>query len=285
VVSLSALLLTCGASPAYPQNKRAQEIGVLSYNLGFGIVTTTIGSLINKPKHARAWPFVRRAVWQGALGGALQYSGKRLTYVIPATDNYWAGGWGSKIVHSAGVSICQNAAQNRPFGQYWVLDYGPARLNFTFKHSRLNFQPQFNLLFIYDLWYGFNQQASVNWKKTIQFGSFAMTSRKESVVGGYDGFTTTRTMVFARQVDIRTFPHELVHIYQNNEFRIINTWFDPLTARISNRSWQWIFRNIYIELPYLYVPYFLMGNDRSHYYRNYYEFEAEFSATNSYVPR
>lgn len=281
---LFAGLCLC-AGNAYSQRSR-QEAELLAYNVGFGIVSTSIGALINKPKHTPVWPYLKRSLWQGALGGMLQYSGKAFTYQITRTNDYWWG-WGSKLIHSAGNSICFNASLNKPFGQYWVLDYGPARLNFEFKSGRLQFRPQFNLLFVYDIYNG-SRYGHFDLKQTLQLGSVVFQADDSIIdIDGWTalGATFSRSIVLARDVPPATVAHELVHVYQGNEYRIFNSYFNPLVSRIKNPVLSGVFRYVNIDLPYNYIPYMFWPKNHDRYYRNFFEFEAEFFSTNSYVVR
>ncbi|MDR0511149.1 MAG: hypothetical protein LBH06_08675 [Rikenellaceae bacterium] len=88
---------------------------------------------------------------------------------------------GCKLVHSAGASICLNGSMNYRFGQYRVLDYGPARLNFVFDRGRLNFQPQFNLLFIGDVIFCTHFGGRMDWVRTLKSGTVIFSNPEMSI--------------------------------------------------------------------------------------------------------
>jgi hypothetical protein len=263
--------------------RNKQELELLSYNIGFGILTTTAGAIINKPKGQNTWDCIKKAWWQGAVGGTLQYAGKKMTYRIYRNDNYWWG-WPSKMIHSAGTSICHNAAMGRPFGEYWVLDYGPVRCNFIVEDKQIKVQPQFNLWFAYDLYWGLNL-GKIDWDTSLKTGTFSFASEKES----FDlrikatGLSYTRSIVYAKNSK-RVIPHEIIHTYQANEYRITNTYFNPLKSKIKNKMINDVFKFVYVEIPFSYIVYGLSFN-KENYYKNIFEFEAEFFATNQYVKR
>jgi|GEM_PF-1700256 len=266
-----------------------QESELLAYNIGFGVLSTTIGALINKPKGKNTWDCIKNSIWQGAVGGTLQYTGKKLTYEVNRNQNY-AWGWPSKLVHSAGASICQNAAMGNSFGQYWVIDYAALRCNFTVKKGRVNVQPQFNLLFVFDLAAGLSI-GHIDWEKSLQTGAFTFYSNTD-YLGSLEGKPAlgkayTRSIIYAKysyENIHKTVAHELVHTYQSNEYRVMNTYFDPLKAKIKNKTINDIFKYVYVELPY-FAGFYGLNYNRDCHYRNFYEFEAEYFSTNSYVDR
>jgi hypothetical protein len=59
------------------RDKWKQQTALPDYNIGFGIVTITIGSLVNKPKHVRAWPYIRKSLWQGLSAGRCNTRARR----------------------------------------------------------------------------------------------------------------------------------------------------------------------------------------------------------------
>lgn len=249
------------------------------YNLGLGITTTTVGAVINKPQNMGYWECVKKSVWQGALGGVLQYSAKRMTNQIHQNSNYW---WGlpSKLVHSAGVSICQNAAKCNKFGKYWVFDYGPLHANFHFNDGQFKFQPQFNLLFLYDVYYGL-QKANIDLEKSLKLGVLTLSADREyfEYDNGRittDGATYTRTIILAQKSEriYRAVAHEMIHVFQLDEHRVMNTYFKPLTSKIKSQAVNNIFKYVYIEFPFSSAFYGLAYLKEGN--RNFYEREAGF---------
>src|SRR5690242_8452353 len=102
----------------YGQN---QQQRVLLYNVGFGGFTSAIGAIINKPKKANWKPYFVKGLWQGSIGGVISFAGKNTTYLINK-DKQLLYAWPSKFLHSAGSSIIENAALNKPFLQNWNID-------------------------------------------------------------------------------------------------------------------------------------------------------------------
>jgi hypothetical protein len=286
-VILFSFLTLCAEVSA---QKEKQELELLSYNVGFGILTTTVGAIINKPNEQGTWECIKKVWWQGATGGFLQYAGKKLTYQINKNENYWWG-WPSKIIHSAGTSICHNASMGRPLGEYWVLDYGPVRCNFLINDDRLHVHPQFNLLFAYDLYWGL-YFGKPDWNISLKTGTFAFTSDRERFDfdnGIYaTGLSYSRSLVYANRMQpqnkYRILSHEIIHTYQANEYRVTNTYFYPLQEKINNKTINKIFQFVYFEIPVSYAVYGFFFN-KQNYYKNIFEFEAEFFATDKYIER
>ncbi len=124
---------------------RRQDFSLMAYNVGFGALTAGVGAVINKPKGTKWHRQFIKGVWQGAIGGSLQYAGKKINYQINTRKNA-AYGWPAKLVHAAGSSITQSAALNRPFLHDWNIDFGPARFDFSIGDKsafRVRFLPGF----------------------------------------------------------------------------------------------------------------------------------------------
>jgi hypothetical protein len=256
------------------------------YNIGLGVITTTIGALLNKPRKQNTWDCIKKSVWQGAVGGALQYSGKKLTYQIMARNNYW---WGlpSKLVHSAGVSICQNAVRGNEFGQYWVYDYGPVHANFHIKNGQFRFQPQFNVLFFYDVYHASYHDANINWSKSLKLGAVTFTANKKALEykygDTYSGLAFTRSMALATKSEANKYgiaAHELIHIMQADEFRILNYHLHPITRKIKSKTVSELAKYIYIEYPFLISLYALSNQFNGQNQFNFFEREVD-----SFCPR
>lgn len=291
IIFKQAIIILCLALiPICSKAQRnGQEMEDFSYNVGFGIISTSISALVNKPKGMKAWPCIRRAMWQGAMGGALQFAGKKMTYQITRTG-YYTWGWASKMVNSAGTSICTNAAMNRPFGSYWALDYAALHLNIFVDDGHVSFLPQFNILFLYDLYCGL-YEGHVDWKASLKTGTFAFKSNSERLGGDGDqryimGESWTRSIIFLGEQyrTPETVSHEIVHTYQVDQFRIFNTCFNPLINQIRNNTMKGIFKYVYVEIPYSYPAYGMFYHN-DHYYRNPFEFEAELLSSNHAVKR
>ena len=186
----------------------------------------------------------------------------------------------------------ENAALNEPFLQNWNIDYGPVRFDFSFNKKR-NFKarllPEAIFATILGSIYGKFDVVS-----TLSTGNLIF-SRKYSFILNNNtalGITFGRASVYVDNLQYgfnkyRIISHELVHQFQYGEYELFNTWLKPSENKIKSKSLKKIFsKYIYFDFPYFILPYFISGHHKTpHFYRNFYEFEADRFATNKYVPR
>ena len=269
-----------------------QEQQVLVYNIGLGGVSSGIGALINKPKNTNWKNTFVKAFWQGSIGGFLNYTSKKTLYLnnLHQNTNFF---WPAKILHSAGCSIMENAALNEPFLQNWNIDYGPLRFDFSINNKK-KFKVRFLPTSIYAI-FAVSKYGKFDLKYTLKTGNivFSNTDLIRFPNGGTEnGLSFGRAIVFVNnsQYNINKYKllaHEIIHQFQYSEYQIINTWMKPVGTGIKSKLIQNIFTNyVYIDVPYHFLNYYLAGYySYPHYFKNFYEFEAERFATNKYVQR
>jgi hypothetical protein len=269
-----------------------QERQVLVYNIGLGGFTSGIGAIINTTKGSSWKKNFVRAFWKGSIGGLLHYTGKKTVYLnnLNQTTNYF---WPAKIIHSAGSSIIENAALNKPFLHNWNIDYGPLRFDFSI-HDKKQFKVRFLPTSIYAI-LAASKFGKFNFKYTLQTGNVVFLNKDliRFPNGGTEiGLSFGRAIVFVDNPSTgvnkyKLLAHEIIHQFQYNDAQVINTWFKPVGKEIKSKLIQRIFANyIYTDIPYQYLAYYLAGYDKPPYYfRNIYEFEAERFSTNKYVFR
>lgn len=269
--------------------ERHQERAAFLYNISLGGFTSAIGSVINKPKGSDWKKAFLRGLWQGGVGGLVDYSGKKtlglinsdqkIIYALPAT-----------IIHSAGTSIIENAALNEPFLQNWNFAYGFVRIDFSLKHKKeikIRLLPESVYATIINQRLGKFDVLTSLLTGTIVFKNpnFFIELNGQD----YLGYSLGRSFVYVNNYTnnkFHTIAHELVHIFQYKEFQVLNTWVKPLEKKIKSPQLQTLFsKYIYFDMPYAFGLYELEGRFKSpRYYRNFFEFEAEHFSTNSYVP-
>ena len=254
----------------------------------FGAVTGGVGAVINKEPGVN-WknPFVR-GFWQGCVGGSLNFAGKKLLYQINK-DQQLIYGWGSKLLHSAGTSIIYNAGLNEPFLQNWSIDYGPVKVDFSLnkkKKTRVRFLPVTIYSFAASA-----KNSRVDWKTSLLTGEPAFLYNDLLIPYGRDRYTVGlnygRSFVYAKNGDhYFTIAHELVHSLQFREYQVLNTWLKPIASRIKpSKTKQFVEKTIYPDIPYMWWLYAIEGSHSyDHYFRNFFEFEAQSFSTNQYVP-
>ncbi len=283
------LLMIFFTTSSYAQN---QERTVLLYNIGLGGITSGIGGIINKPKEISWEKAFIKAFWQGSIGGGVNFTGKKILYLINRNQNAIYA-WPAKLLHSAGVSIMENAALCQPFLQNWNIDYGPVRFDFSTNRKR-----KFKARFLPEVIYAVIRASKNNrldLSNTIALGNIIFANHKGSFFGTTDDFylgaSYGRAIEYIADITDSTkyslLAHEIVHQFQYGEYQIFNTWLKPLEKSIKSKTIQTIFsKYVYFDMPYFFVPYYLEGNyNYTNKYKNFFEFEAERFATNKYVHR
>ncbi len=283
------LAFTCLTNTCYSQN---QERTVFIYNVGFGGLTSGIGAVINKPKGANWKKHFAKGFWQGSIGGLLNYSSKKTLYLNNLNQNK-AFFWPAKILHCAGTSIMQNASLNQPFLENWYLDYGLVRVDFAI-HNKDKFKVRLLPAGIYAT-IAASRFGKFDLENTLITGQIVFSNKE--MIRYSNGNTTTgvsfgRALAFTNNKQVypnpyRSLAHEIVHQFQYNDYQIFTTWLAPFGQKIKSKSIKTIFtKYVYPDIPFTIISYNLAGRYvNPHYFRNFYEFEAERFSTNSYVPR
>jgi hypothetical protein len=266
-----------------------QQQTLLIYNVGLGAVSSGIGAVINKPKHAEWKKHFIKGFWQGGIGGLINYTGKKTLYLVNK-KNEPLYAWPAKLLHAAGLSIMENASLNEPFLQNWNIDYGPVRLDFSIngkRKMRVRFLPETIAGVIFA-----SQTAKFNLGRTLSTGNLVFVSKKSYVShhGQYDiGYSFSRAVALSAigNASNLVISHEIVHQFQFGDFQVINTWLKPFESKIKSKTLKTIYsKYLYFNIPYFWGIYELAGRYQNpHYFRNFFEFEAQRFATNMYVPR
>ena len=261
-----------------------QERKVLLYNIGFGGITSGVGAVLNKPKGANWKPYFVKGLWQGSIGGALHYGGKKTLYLVNREEELLYA-WPAKLLHSAGSSIIENAALNEPFLANWHIDLSPVRFDFSTngkKPFRARALPYTLVSYIQGISGG-----RFDLSTTLKTGNLAYRS-KYWIPSWSDGVSYGRAFGYIdREGKYGIIAHELVHQLQFSEHQVLNTWLKPLEPKVEGKKIKSFFdKYIYLDLPYFGAIYSLEGDPlkMGNPYRNFYEFEATRFATNRYVP-
>jgi hypothetical protein len=264
-----------------------QQRKLLIYNVGLGAISSGIGAVINKPKHADWKKIFFRGFWQGGTGGFLNYASKKTLYLINK-KNETLYAWPAKFLHAAGLSIMENASLNEPFLQNWNIDYGPVRFDFSV-NGKKKFRARFLPETIYSVILA-SKTADFNLKRTLTTGNLVFVSKKNYVTyrSYYDvGYSFGRSVALGAigNSSNQVIAHEIIHQFQFGDFQILNTWLKPFEPK--NKIIKTIFsKYVYFNLPYFWGLYLLAGTyAHPHYFRNFFEFEAQRFATNKYVAR
>lgn len=264
----------------FSTNSFAQEKGLFVYNVGLGAISSGIGSIINKPKEVKWTKAFVRGVWQGALGGAVNFAGKKTMYLV-VSQREVAYALPSRLIHAAGLSIMNNASLYRPFLQSWYIDYGPARFDFSFgteKSFRVRFLPQTITAVI-----NASKQNKFDLKTSLYSGTFTFYNDVDwhfkDNGGLYVGLNYGRGMKYIKnQADETLYPtiaHELIHSFQYEDYQVFNTWVNPLGKKIKTPWVKKLLTNyVYVDLSAFQFFYRLENYQIKNKIDNYFEFEA-----------
>jgi len=266
-----------------------QQRTLLVYNVGLGAITSGIGAVINKPKHADWKKYFIKGFWQGSIGGFVNYTSKKTLYLVnKQKETLYA--WPAKLLHAASLSIMENASLNEPFLQNWNIDYGPVRVDFSIngkRKMRVRFLPETIVGIVVAA-----QTAKFNLGRTLSTGNLVFVSKNTFVsTHGYKniGFSYSRAIALGAFANAShdVIAHEIVHQFQFGDFQVLNSWLKPFEKKIKSKTLQTIFtKYVYFNLPFFWGIYELAGRYKDpHYYRNFFEFEAQRFATNRYVLR
>lgn len=282
-------IFTCSILTCYAQK---QERTVFFYNVGFGGLTSGIGAVINKPKGGNWKKYFVKGLWQGSIGGLINYSGKKTLYLNNQHQNK-AFFWPAKLLNSAGTSIMQNASLNEPFLENWNIDYGLVRFDFAL-HNKSKFKVRLLPIGIYAI-IAVSRYGKFDLENTLATGQIIFSSKEllRFPNGNTDaGYSFGRGVVFVNNSQVypnkyKLLAHEMVHQFQYNDYQVFTTWLNPLGRKIKSPTLKNIFtKYVYPDIPFSFISYALAGHYRQpHYFKNFYEFEAERFSSNSHVPR
>lgn len=264
---------------------QANNTEAAMYNIGFGMVTSSIGAVINKPKGKKTWAVVRKALWQGALGGALTYGSKHLIQVSADKQN-WRYVWPAKILSNAGASIKENAALNRDFWEQWNLNIGFNRIEF---HTKDKFKIRYKLMPVaFYLTIRAFVNTELDYKSSLKFGEFYFLSddiyymKNHIIAETYNGLVIQSKYYKNNLTDnyfFRSQLHEEIHLFSQNDFEVINTYLNPVENKYSekNKLVNFLTKTIYPRWSYylIFRPLYLLEERTAHTkYDNFFEHEA-----------
>jgi hypothetical protein len=269
------------------QSLRAQnyEARSIIYNSLSGAVSGGIGALINKKQNEKWYKVLAKGFVSGAGGGFIVYGGKRLNHLIG--DKQEPGyAWLSRAVFSAGNSIVENASSNIDFWKRWHFDIGFVRLELN--TGPFNFTPRLMpSAFGSTIFMAAN--GNFNLHETLRSGTLVFLTPVIKYAPKFVASTPGNGILFTSGLGgtelYRTYAHEMVHVFQFQEFSGLNYFLKPLGTKAKERSagFKKVSKWIYLDLNYEFMclNYFLIqGGYKDSYSRNYLENEAEFLSVN-----
>lgn len=256
------------------------------FNVGIGSVLGGVGAIINKEPGEKFGKTLLKGLGQGALGGYLVFESKRLVREFAETGDYNYV-WPSKIVNSAGTSIIENAAANRDFWSRWHLNIGFNRIEVNTKEKfRLSYRIMPFALIDFSVT---AFQAKLDWDKSLKLGTFVFRFDRIGKKIDYYGQARSNSIIILS--DVRgtvALPHELLHVYQNNQFSGFNSVIKKPVNRLSNNWKMDKINRIYSKIFYTDYNYILFGglyflvnpDMKNQGENNFFEKEAEYYTAN-----
>jgi hypothetical protein len=262
------------------------EPRIITYNVLVGGLTGGIGAMINKKKDQKWHKAFIKGFVIGVGGGAVSYTGKKLNNFI-SQKRELGYGWLSRAVFSAGNSIVENAASNRPFWSRWHYDIGFMRLELE-TNGPVSFTPRFmpsafgGIVFM-------ATNGTFDSHTSFKSGTLTFRADKVNYASHLSASTASNGFLFVNSLtqghlfyDI--YAHEMIHAFQFQEFSGINYFFKPLTEKWKLKSprfekaSRWIYGDVNFEA--MLFNYFIIQkgymNNPATYCGNYLENEAEF---------
>jgi hypothetical protein len=256
-------------------NSQANDAEALLYNVSIGGVFSTIGALINKKPNEKIGKIALKGFAQGSLGGFVTFGSKCVLREAQRNED-WKYIWGAKIMNAAGTSIKENAAMNRNFWDKWHINIGFNRIEFDTKGKfKINYKLM-PIAFVYtvDAFFRFD---NFEFKKSLSTGEFIFSNRtlndaRGAALAGY--IVLDKTFVN----DNNLITHEIIHLYQSNDFSILNTYYQKPLDNFSKNNETASFLNKYLYLELHYIPlrtfYRIESKSATNYYDNFFEHEA-----------
>lgn len=203
-------------------------------NVGLSSIIGGVGAVINKEPDQAFGKVLLRGLSQGALGGYVVFESKRMLRAFARSENYIYV-WPSKVVNAAGNSIIENAAYNRDFGEQWHLNIGFSRFDI---YTGEKFKIQYRIMpFSLSTTIASFGNYSFDPKESLRLGTFVFTGKTVEVRGRSDFLagTNDNIMYIKPSTSIDTKAHELVHIYQYEQFSGINAYLDKPSKMLEKK--------------------------------------------------
>lgn len=258
-----------------------------AYNTLIGGFSGGIGSVINKDKNQKWYKAFAKGFVIGVGGGAMMYGGKKINYFIGKKQDLGYA-WLSRAVFSAGNSVVENAAANRPFWSVWHYDISFVRIEFNAQNKTVlpRIMPS---MFVSTAVMACSSKLSI--KRTLQSGTATFFTDGISYAPSFVASTPTNGFMFLNALSsgqgfYNVYAHEMIHTFQFQEASGINYFFKPMTDRWEQKSprfkklHKWIYGDLNYEIFVINYMFINRGFWRSDYCHNFLENEAESLSTN-----
>ena len=291
VLFLLAILISIqGYTQALGSSYAQQTKGVQLYNIGTTALLTGISAVVTKKKQQRWLPAFAKGLAYGVAAGYLKCQGKNLLQYVNYKQSLGYN-WLSQMVFAAGESISENASANIDPWKRWYIPVYFFRAKIDFRPNKRRFGLLLDPVQVPSICYEFLAGHQLDAGLTLRSGVFMFNSAKRLRANGFDvaGYASPSTVTYnsgdyslsQKSYKYQVFAHEMVHNRQAYDFTGVRGFYNKLS------DWEdKHFFNIYLN-PSPLISNGLYAIEGRHpvdqYYRNYFEFEAEYFATKQQV--
>lgn len=258
-------------SPTLSSQNKAIEFAAI--NIGLNGIVGGIGSVFHSNQDEKIGKVILNGFIKGCAAGSVTYSGKLISGNIGKEDDLKYA-WPGKITYWIGNSMMENTALNRPIFEKINMNFGILRLeyNFSNKHFDTKLLP---LTTVFVGYVAINSKFEI--EKSLASGELIFSSNRfNNLEMDFRGFTLGNVVVMNSQFvnNKSTISHEIIHVFQNNDFNFVNNWINPSLEK--NTFFKKTSKYLYYEFNTivnqgLYWTQYKRGDD---YYKNIFEREA-----------
>jgi len=280
-----AVLLLAGKT-TQAQSYSSQRSQVLLINTLSNALMGGFGGLINRQHHEKWYTAFARNFLKGGAGGLIKYTAKYQSFYLHDPSNSVYAPL-NRLVYFLGHSMVMNAAYDRrAFERFYCNFYG-VDLRFDSKAEH-KLQARVSLASLAGLAEYAAMGYQFNIYRTLQYGIFMFDARGLQLLP-YDGQTRFNTVVTRSNVASEVLPHEWIHTFQLYDLFPLTALYDKkLRPHYENRRWyKTLSRYMVLDYEALYMPLLYAPQFRRppHYYKNYFEFEAQHFATRNFIAK
>lgn len=262
------------------------EVKSLAYNTMIGAISGGIGAIINKHSGQKWHKAFAKGFVIGMTGGGISYGGKKINCLIAKKQNLGYA-YLSRAVFSAGNSLVENAAANRNFWSVWHYDISFIRIEFRTEDRSVTprLMPSVFGSTVFLAVYG-----KVDATTSLRSGTLTFRTPSIRYSPNFVASTPSNGFLFidtlkTGPVFYNTFAHEMIHVFQFQEFSGCNYFAKPISDKWKERNpgfkklSKWVYGDFNYEV--MLVNYFLVqkGLKRKDYCHNFLENEAEVLST------
>ncbi|QHT67563.1 hypothetical protein GXP67_13460 [Rhodocytophaga rosea] len=272
------------AAQSYAQQQRQ----IAAYNILLNGCIGGIGGVINKKKEDKALAAFGRNFLKGSLGGLVKYTAKSSLYALPEKNRALAS-FANRAYYYLGHSFTMNASLNRELLHTYNIQLYGIDLNIQLTDD-VKIQPRLSLLTSYYFLLTITNKHTFNLSNSIKYGVFYFNQHPKYNYSS-DGNAFQNTIILnPLSLDYNsTVSHELVHTYQFPDYYLISNFGKPWVNKLNTyKIYKSLNKFLYMDISYIQLLYNLKPNfltTSAHYFKNFYEFEAQHFATREYIMR